>query len=316
MAEPDTGRTCHGWHPDACEADLTSRMVEEFYMSDFTSNRRPPNRVRSGFTLVELLVVIGIIAALIAILLPVLNRARIAAVRVKCLSNMRQCYTELLMYSNQSRGMVPIGYTGFKSQSNILWDVYGSDGGTGVWGTFSLMGVLYPAHFMRSPQVWYCPGELTGTQSFNYKTSDVTASWNLWPPGNYGNPGYPGFSNKISCSAYSSRPIVDWGYGGGSSPSHSPTNNPILPPSKLPRIERLKGLAILAEAPNVTSVVRRHRDGMNVIYADGSGHFVNLSRFKNNSVAAYASSWPYTSSLFLNSVGTTNTGIWADLDKD
>ncbi len=68
---------------------------------------RHANEKCRAFTLVELLVVVGIIAVLIAFLLPSLRRARDQAHLVACLSNIRQCAMVAIgMYANDNRGQV------------------------------------------------------------------------------------------------------------------------------------------------------------------------------------------------------------------
>lgn len=79
--------------------------------------RKSRSSLSNGFTLVELLVVIGIIALLISILLPALNKAREQAKEAECLSNLRQIGAAALMFANEHRQHLPLG--GVQWGSNV-----------------------------------------------------------------------------------------------------------------------------------------------------------------------------------------------------
>jgi len=81
-------------------------------------------KVRKAFTLVELLVVIGIIAVLIGILLPTLGRAKAQATTVACMANLRSIGQAVQLYTGIHKGALPYGY----------WDGIGSPDGNTVNG--------------------------------------------------------------------------------------------------------------------------------------------------------------------------------------
>ena len=92
---------------------------------------------RRGFTLVELLIVIGIVLLLIAILLPVLGKAREQAWLVKCASNERQILMAMFMYADSNRGVLPLpasvqpaismfGPGQYDYQNGTLWPFVGT----------------------------------------------------------------------------------------------------------------------------------------------------------------------------------------------
>ncbi|HWE95593.1 MAG TPA: prepilin-type N-terminal cleavage/methylation domain-containing protein [Tepidisphaeraceae bacterium] len=114
-----------------------------------------------GFTLVELLVVIGIIALLISILLPALQRAREHANQVKCASNMRQIGQSLAMYVIENKNYLPIPPLVGEVGTNYYWEAYPMAGdGLGIidYMNGSLWPYLSPTSAARE-KVFNCPSD-------------------------------------------------------------------------------------------------------------------------------------------------------------
>jgi len=106
----------------------------------------PPRR--AGFTLVELLVVIGIIALLMAMLLPTVAGSRRQARSIQCASNIRQLCTGLINYATENKGRFPVNI-GTPSPGNF-WHYTTSAGG--------YVSVEGPAR----NSVFTCPDDLEG----------------------------------------------------------------------------------------------------------------------------------------------------------
>src|SRR5688572_29253010 len=117
---------------------------------------------RRGFSLVELLVVIGIIALVIGILLPALNKARESARRTACLSNVRQLAAAALIYLADNKDFLPEAASANtplesqlcpRSRVQPAWTVVGPE----RYVLPSIGGLLAKYVSGKDGRLWQCP---------------------------------------------------------------------------------------------------------------------------------------------------------------
>lgn len=146
--------------------------------------RQIPATSPSGFTLVELLVVVGIIAILVGLLLPALNKAREQANSIKCMSNLRQISTALFEYCAQNNGWIVPAFnlpqqpgvaTNYVAGPNVIMD---------GWPSILDRDGFVPSAQADINTAFYCPntvdingmaGGQTGTYAANPR------GWIEWP---------------------------------------------------------------------------------------------------------------------------------------
>lgn len=129
------------------------------------SSHCPPSAVCRAFTLVELLVVIGIIAILIALLLPALSKVRDQATTVQCMSNLRQMGLSLKMYAGDYHDYPPYTYNDtYQNPGGWAHIDPGTQGkdvyreyhvGCSMWDY--MLPMLKASHYLGDVRVGYCP---------------------------------------------------------------------------------------------------------------------------------------------------------------
>jgi type II secretory pathway pseudopilin PulG len=134
---------------------------------------------RAAFTLIDVLVSLGVIALLISILLPSLRKASESARRVTCQSNIRQLGIGMMSYADDYAGLIPPSKfltSGDMKQPQQMITLRLGDEQRNMLNTDATwdgLGLLYSSQYTSTPGVFYCPSH-RGQNRF----ADMADRWN------------------------------------------------------------------------------------------------------------------------------------------
>lgn len=235
-------------------------------------------RPSGGFTLIELLVVIAIIAILAAMLLPALAKAKERALRINCVSNLKQIGIAIYNYTSDNEDKLPPNRV--NATSGSVWYPYeiGRRGTGHTWaqGPHNL-GSLWETKDLPEGQVFYCPSSKRYPGNFRYETY---AEVDAWPFGQ--STSDPGWNGGITRAGYSyllqsrKREVNARGLSGLPVMNQTKVNGVTYNLLKMSEVDVKKSMCtdlVYSSAPDA----QPHRDGdiggLNALFGDGHVRF-------------------------------------------